>query len=110
MTVNMDKTPALSPVRPGGEPGGGFSSPQLLVSGLMILAGIGFGAAVIRARVLPRWTGATLIADMLVMATTVSLPAAAQAASAGVRDLAFAAMGAVLLPRARRRYRIGRRS
>jgi hypothetical protein len=77
---------------------------------LMVVAGIGFGVAVIRARVLPWWTGATLIAGMLVMATTVSLPAAVQTASAGVRDLAFAAMGAVLLARARRRYRIGRRS
>lgn len=75
---------------------------------LMIVAGIGFGIAVIRARVLPRWTGMTLIAGMLLMAVTVSLPAAAQTASAGVRDLAFAAMGAVLLARARRSTVIGR--
>jgi hypothetical protein len=66
---------------------------------LMIVAGVGFGIAVIRARVLPWWTGATLLAGMLLMAVTVSLPAAAQAASAGVRDLAFAAMGATLLAR-----------
>jgi hypothetical protein len=72
---------------------------------LMVVAGIGFGVAVIRARVLPRWTGATLIAGMLLMAVTVSLPAAAQTASAGVRDLAFAAMGAVVLVRARRSLR-----
>ncbi|MGX6608470.1 hypothetical protein ACWKSP_41080 [Micromonosporaceae bacterium Da 78-11] len=77
---------------------------------LMVVAGIGFGTAVIRARVLPRWTGATLIAGMLLMAATISLPATAQTASAGVRDLAFAAMGAALLARARRRARIGRRS
>jgi hypothetical protein len=74
---------------------------------LMVVAGIGFGVAVIRARVLPRWTGATLIAGMLLMAVTVSLPAAAQTTSAGVRDLAFAVMGAVLLVRARRPTRIG---
>jgi hypothetical protein len=77
---------------------------------LMVVAGIGFGAAVIRARVLPWWTGATLIVGMLVMATTVGSPAAVQTASAGVRDLAFAAMGAALLAHARRRARIGRRS
>jgi hypothetical protein len=70
---------------------------------LMVVAGVGFGIAVIRARVLPWWTGATLIAGMLLMAVTVSLPAAAQTASAGVRDLAFAAMGAALLARARLR-------
>ncbi|MGX6607087.1 hypothetical protein ACWKSP_33935 [Micromonosporaceae bacterium Da 78-11] len=76
---------------------------------LMIVAGIGFGTAVIRARILPRWTGATLIAGMLLMAVTVSLPAAAQTASAGLRDLAFAAMGAALLARAHR-DRFGRRA
>lgn len=76
---------------------------------LMIVAGIGFGTAVIRAHVLPRWTGATLIAGMLLMAATVNLPAPAQTASAGIRDLAFAAMGAALLVPAARRARIGRR-
>jgi hypothetical protein len=66
---------------------------------LMVVAGVGFGVAVIRARVLPWWTGAMLIAGMLLMAVTVGLPAAAQTASAGVRDLAFAAIGATLLTR-----------
>jgi hypothetical protein len=66
---------------------------------LMVVAGVGFGVAVIRARVLPWWTGATLIAGMLLMAGTVSLPAAAQTASAGVRDIAFGAMGVTLLAR-----------
>jgi hypothetical protein len=68
---------------------------------LMVGAGIGFGVAVIRARVLPRWTGMTLIAGLLLMVVTLALPAAAQTASAGVRDLAFAAMGAALLVRHR---------
>jgi hypothetical protein len=68
---------------------------------LMVVAGVGFGAAVVRARVLPWWTGATLIAGMLLMTATVDLPAGAQTASAGVRDLAFAAMGATLLARNR---------
>ncbi len=76
---------------------------------LMIVAGIGFGIAVIRARVLPRWTGAMLIAGMLLMTVTVDLPAVVQTASAGVRDLAFAGMGAALLARARHRTLIGRR-
>jgi hypothetical protein len=66
---------------------------------LMVLAGVGFGIAVIRARVLPWWTGATLIAGMLLMSATTGLPAGAQTAAAGVRDLAFAAMGAALLAR-----------
>jgi hypothetical protein len=66
---------------------------------VMVVAGMGFGIAVIRARVLPWWTGATLIAGMLLMSVTAGLPAGAQTASAGVRDLAFAAMGAALLAR-----------
>lgn len=66
-------------------------------SALMVVAGIGFGIAVIRARVLPWWTGATLIAGIGLMAAAAGLPAVAQTASAGVRDLAFAAMGAALL-------------
>jgi hypothetical protein len=70
---------------------------------LMLLAGVGFGIAVIRARVFPLWTGATLIAGMLLMVITSGLPAPAQTASAGIRDLAFAAMGATLLTRSRRR-------
>jgi hypothetical protein len=75
---------------------------------LMVVAGVGFGIAVIRARVLPRWTGATLIAGMVLMVATVGLPAAAQTASAGVRDLAFAAMGAALLAPIVRRNAVAR--
>jgi hypothetical protein len=41
---------------------------------LMVVAGVLSGLAVIRARVLPRWTGAALIAGMVLMAATVALP------------------------------------
>jgi hypothetical protein len=70
---------------------------------LMVLAGVMFGLAVLRARVLPQWTGATLIAGMVLMAATASLPDVVRTASAGVRDLAFAAMGLSLLRAASRR-------
>ena len=66
---------------------------------LMVLAGIMFGAAVIRARVLPRWTGITLIVGMVLMAVTADLPNVIAAMSASVRDLAFVGMGAALLRR-----------
>jgi hypothetical protein len=69
---------------------------------LMLLAGVGFGIAVIRAGVFPLWTGATLIAGMILMVITSGMPAATQTASAGIRDLAFAAMGATLLTRRHR--------
>lgn len=65
--------------------------------GLMIVAGALFGYAVVRARVLPAWTGVTLIVGMVLMVVTAALPAVAQTAAAGVRDVAFGAMGACLL-------------
>lgn len=68
-------------------------------SSLMVIAGVMFGAAIIRAQVLPRWTGITLIAGMVLMAITVSLPDVTRTMSAAVRDMAFAGMGASLLRR-----------
>jgi hypothetical protein len=66
-------------------------------SALMVAAGLIFGAAVIRAKVLPRWTGALLMLAMLLMIVATALPDAAQTAAAAARDIAFAGMGASLL-------------
>jgi hypothetical protein len=66
---------------------------------LMVLAGVMFGAAVMRAHVLPRWTGAGLIVGVVLMAVTAGLPDVTRTMSAAVRDLAFAGMGAALLRR-----------
>jgi hypothetical protein len=63
----------------------------------MVIAGIAFGVAVIRARVLPRWTGGTLILGMIMMTISTALPEVAQTAAAGVRDLGFAGMGVALV-------------
>ncbi|MCW2834540.1 MAG: conserved rane protein of unknown function [Nocardioides sp.] len=68
---------------------------------LMVLAGSAFGAAVIRAGVLPRWTGVLLIVGVVLVAVASPLPDAAQTLCAGVRDLAFAGMGLSLLTRPR---------
>jgi hypothetical protein len=72
---------------------------------LMVLAGVGFGAAVIRAQVLPRWTGITLIVGMVLMAVTAGLPDVTQTMAAAVRDLAFVGMGAAVLRRAQPEHR-----
>jgi Ca2+/Na+ antiporter len=64
---------------------------------VMVLAGTALGLAVVRARVLPRWTGVTLIAGVVLIAASSALPDLAQTVSAGVRDLAFVGMGASLL-------------
>jgi hypothetical protein len=58
----------------------------------MVVAGIMLGDAVIWTNVLPRWTGVTLIAGMVFMTASTGLPDAVRTMSAGVRDLAFAAM------------------
>jgi hypothetical protein len=64
---------------------------------VMVIAGLAFGLAVIRAGVFPRWSGAALMAGVVLVAVSSALPALAQVASAGVRDLAFAGMGTSLL-------------
>ncbi len=64
---------------------------------VMVFAGIGFGAAVIRARVLPAWTGVALGAGVVAVAATQSAPEGVQLLAAAVRDLAFAGMGLALL-------------
>jgi hypothetical protein len=74
---------------------------------LMLVAGSAFGVAVIRAGVLPRWTGVMLVAGVILVGASSVLPAVAQTASAGVRDLGFAGMGASLLGARRWRRRSG---
>jgi hypothetical protein len=64
---------------------------------LMVVAGLVFGYAVVRAGVLPRWTGALLMLGMLSMVVAVALPDVVQTGAAAMRDVAFAGMGAALL-------------
>jgi hypothetical protein len=72
--------------------------PLMLVHGaVMVVAGIGFGVAVLRARVLPRWTAVALMTGVVLVAVTQTMPTAAGLAAAAVRDTAFAGMGASLL-------------
>jgi hypothetical protein len=66
---------------------------------IMVLAGLAFGVAVIRAGVLPRWTAVALMAGVLLVALSQSLPEGPQVLAAGIRDLAFAGMGVALLRR-----------
>jgi hypothetical protein len=64
---------------------------------VMVVAGLAFGFAVLRAGVLPGWTGVLLMVGMASMVIAAFLPDGVQTAAAGVRDIAFAAMGATLL-------------
>jgi hypothetical protein len=74
---------------------------------LMVAAGLAFGLAVVRAGVFPRWTGIVLMVGVLMVALSSALPSGVQAASAGLRDLGFAGMGASLLLSHRRRLLAG---
>jgi hypothetical protein len=69
---------------------------------LMVVTGLVFGYAVVRAGVLPRWTGALLMLGMLSMVVASALPAVVQTGAAALRDIAFAGMGAALLGVGRR--------
>ncbi len=64
---------------------------------IMLLAGLGFGYAVIRARVLPAWTGAALMVGVVLVVLTQGTAEGVQLIAAGIRDLGFAGMGAALL-------------
>ena len=70
---------------------------------LMVVAGLVFGYAVVRAGVLPRWTGGLLMLGMLSMVVATALPDVVQTGAAAIRDLAFAGMGAALLGVGRRK-------
>ncbi len=64
---------------------------------IMVVAGIGFGVAVIRARVFPAWTGAVLVAGVVAVAATQDASGIVPLIATGLRDLAFAGMGVALL-------------
>ena len=85
--------------------------PAMIVHGaVMVIAGIGFGLAVRRARLLPAWTGSCLMAGVVLVAATQAAPEAVQLVAAGVRDLAFVGMGLALMrnaPRSSRSSRTG---
>jgi hypothetical protein len=70
---------------------------------LMVVTGLVFGYAVVRASVLPSWTGALLMLGMLSMIVAAALPAVVQTGAAAIRDVAFAGMGAALLGVGRRK-------
>jgi hypothetical protein len=73
-------------------------NPWMTIHGaIMVFAGLGFGFAVIRAKVLPRWTGIALMAGVVLVSGAQSLPEGPQVLAAAVRDLGFAGMGAALL-------------
>jgi hypothetical protein len=71
--------------------------PWMTIHGaVMVIAGLGFGLAVIRAGVLPRWTAVALMAGVVLVAASQGMPEALQLPAAGIRALGLAGMGAAL--------------
>jgi hypothetical protein len=63
---------------------------------VMVVAGLGFGYAVLRARTLPAWTALALMAGVVLLALTQTMAEPARLAAAGLRDLGFAGKGIAL--------------
>jgi hypothetical protein len=62
-----------------------LGAPMTAHGAVMVIGGLGFGLAVIRAAVLPRWTGLALIAGVVAVAVTQSAPEGVQLVAAGIR-------------------------
>jgi hypothetical protein len=70
----------------------------MTVHGLILLVGgLAFGLAVVRARILPRWTGICLMAGVVLVAAASGLPDIARTGAAAVPAIAFIGMGIALL-------------
>jgi hypothetical protein len=72
----------------------------MTVHGLIMLAGgLAFGLAVVRAGVLPRWTGVFLMAGVVLVVAASGLPDIARTVAAAIPDAAFIGTGLALLNR-----------
>ncbi|MDT4962341.1 MAG: hypothetical protein QOF87_1988 [Pseudonocardiales bacterium] len=73
----------------------------MIIRGLvMLVGGLAFGLAVVRAGVLPRWTGMCLMAGVVLVAAASDLPNIARTVAAALPAVAFIGMGCALLDRA----------
>ena len=72
--------------------------PWMTVHGaVMVLAGVCFGIAVVRAGAFPRWTGYSLAVGVVLVAATNSLPDPVRTVAAVIRASAFIGMGVAAL-------------
>lgn len=70
----------------------------MVVHGLiMLIGGVAFGIAVVRARVFPRWTGVCLAVGVILVAAASGLPTVARTVAEAVPAAAFIGMGWALL-------------
>jgi hypothetical protein len=75
----------------------------MIVHGLiMLIGGVAFGLAVVRARVLPRWTGLCLAVGVVLVASASGLPTVVRTIAEAVPAAAFVGMGTALVRGSRR--------
>ena len=72
---------------------------------IMVIGGLAFGVAVIKAAVLPRWTAACLMAGVVLVAAAAGMSTAVRAGAAALPQAAFIGMGVMVL---RERWRARR--
>jgi uncharacterized membrane protein YedE/YeeE len=70
----------------------------MVVHGLvMLVGGVAFGCAIVRAKVYPRWTGVCLALGVVMVAAASGLPSLARTIAEAVPAAAFIGMGLALL-------------
>jgi len=69
---------------------------------IMLVGGLAFGLAVVRAGVLPRWTGVLLMAGVVLVVAASGLPDIPRTVAAAIPDAAFIGMGLAVLNRRRK--------
>jgi hypothetical protein len=80
--------------------------PWMVIHGLiMVIGGVCFGLAVVRARVLPRWSGICLAAGAVVVAGASALSTVVRTFAEAVPAAAFIGMGCALLRGSNRAHR-----
>jgi hypothetical protein len=82
---------------------GVFGGWLTLHGAIMVVGGLAFGVAVIKAAVLPRWTAACLMTGVVLVAAAAGMSAAVRAGAAALPQAAFVGMGVMVL---RERWRI----
>jgi hypothetical protein len=71
--------------------------PWMAVHGaIMVAGGMAFGFSIVRATVMPRWTGVCLIVGVVLVAAAAGLPNAERTVAASLPDIAFVGMGIAL--------------
>jgi hypothetical protein len=74
-----------------------FGSWMVIHGLVMVIGGVAFGIAVVRARVFPRWTGVCLVVGVVLVAAASGLSTVPRTVAEAVSAAAFVGMGSALI-------------